>query len=204
MKKILLLLFIIGLSSQEIQAQAKQRKVLLLQIGALQTYIGYAKKGYTVVKNGLNFIGDVKKGEVNLHSDYFSSLKKVNPKVQHYVKVAEIIALQIKIIKVYKETFEQLRQDDLFHGNELDYIERTFDKLIDNCNETLNQLFVIATDVKLEMTDDQRIKRIDGLHETMLDDYSFCENFNQEIKVLSLSKAKEKNDVKQSHVLLGL
>lgn len=204
MKKILLLLFIVGLCLQEMQAQAKQRKVLLLQIAALQTYIGYAKKGYTVVKNGLNFIGDAKNAEVNLHSDYFSSLKKVNPKVHHYVKVAEIIALQIKIIKVYKKTFEQLQGGDLFHGDELDYIERTFDKLIDNCNETLNQLLVIATDVKLEMTDDQRIERIDGLHKTMLDDYSFCENFSRELKVQSLSKAKEKNDVKQSQVLLGL
>jgi hypothetical protein len=204
MKTMLLLLLIVGLSSQEMKAQTKQRKVLLLQIAALKTYIGYAKKGYTVVKNGLNFIGDVKKGEVNLHSDYFISLKKVNPKVKHYVKVAEIIAIQIKIIKIHKKTFEQLRQDDLFHGDELDYIERTFDNLIDNCNETLDELLIISTDTNLEMKDDQRIERIDGLYVKMIGDYSFCEDFSSEIKVLSLSKTKEKNDVKQSHVLLGL
>ncbi|RKR05178.1 hypothetical protein C8C83_4511 [Flavobacterium sp. 90] len=204
MKKILLVLCIIGVCSQELQAQAKQRKMLLLQIAALQTYIGYAKKGYTVVKNGLNFISDVKKGEVNLHGNYFTSLKKVNPKVKNYVKVAEIISLQIKIIKIHKKAFELLGHNDLFHGDELDYIERTFEKLIDNCNETLDQLLVITTDIKLEMTDDQRIERIDALHKTMTDDYCFCENFSREIKVLSLSKAKEKNDVKQSQVLLGL
>ncbi|MCD0472633.1 hypothetical protein [Flavobacterium sp. JAS] len=204
MKKILLVLCIMGLCSGEIQAQAKQRKMLLLQIAALQTYIGYAKKGYTVVKNGLNFIGDVKKGEVNLHGDYFSSLKKVNPKVKNYVKVAEIISLQIKILKVHKKTLELLGQGDLFHGDELDYIEKTFEHLIENCNETLDQLFIIGTDTKLEMTDDQRLERIDILYKTMMEDYSFCENFSQEIKVLSLSKAKDKNDVKQSQMLLGL
>lgn len=63
MKKLLLILLLMTVSIQEIHAQAKQRKVLLLQIAALQTYIGYAKKGYTVVKKGLNFIGDVKKGK---------------------------------------------------------------------------------------------------------------------------------------------
>jgi hypothetical protein len=204
MKTILLGLCIMGLCFQGIQAQAKQRKLLLLQIAALQTYIGYAKKGYTVVKNGLNFIGDVKNGEVNLHGDYFSSLKKVNPKVRNYVKAAEIISLQIKILKVHKKTFELLGQDDLFYGDELDYIEKTFEQLIDNCNQTLDQLLIITTDTKLEMTDDQRIERIDGLHKTMMEDYSFCENFSREIKILSLSKAKDKNDVKQSQILLGL
>ncbi|SHH93168.1 hypothetical protein SAMN05444671_4349 [Flavobacterium sp. CF108] len=204
MKKILLVLCIMGLCSGEIQAQAKQRKMLLLQIAALQTYIGYAKKGYTVVKNGLNFIGDVKNGEVSLHGDYFSSLKKVNPKVRNYLKSAEIISLQIKILKVHKKTLEHLSHDDLFHGDELDYIEKTFRHLIDNCNETLDQLLIISTDTKLEMKDDERIERIDDLHKTMMEDYSFCENFSREIKILSLSKAKDKNDVKQSQLLLGL
>lgn len=204
MKKILLLLFIACLSSPELCAQAKQRKVLLLQIAALQTYIGYAKKGYTVVKNGLNFIGDVKKGEVNLHSDYFISLRKVNPRVKNYLKVAEIISLQIKIMKTYKRTFDQVCQGDLFHGDELDYIKRTFDHLIDNCSETLDQLLIVTTDTKLEMKDDQRIERIDDLYKTMMEDYSFCKNFSEEIKLIDLSKAKEKNDVKQSETLLGL
>ena len=192
MKKIVLLLFLISLCPQEIAAQAKQRKVMLLQIAALQTYIGYAKKGYTVVKKGLNFIGDVKKGEVDLHSDYFTSLGKVNPKVKNYVKVAQIISLQIKIISIYKRTAQQVRQDDLFHGDELDYIEKSFQKLIDSCSETLDQVLIVTTDSELEMKDDQRIERIDALYRIMMEGYSFCENFSQEIKVLSLSKAKEK------------
>lgn len=204
MKKMLLVLCIAGLCLQEMHAQAKQRKMLLQQIVALKTYFDYAKKGYKVVKNGLNFIGDVKKGEVNLHGNYFTSLKKVNPKVKNYVKAAEIISLQVKIIKMQKKSFELLRHDDLFHGDELDYIERTFDKLIDNCNETLNQLLVITTDTKLEMTDDQRIERIDGLYKTMVNDYSFCKHFNREISIVSLSKTKEENDVKQSLNLFGL
>ena len=204
MKKLLLIVLLLNFSAQEIHAQAKQRKVLLLQIAALQTYIGYAKKGYTVVKKGLNFIGDVKKGEVNLHSDYFNSLLQVNPKVKNYVRVGEIIALQIKILKVHKKTFELVRQNDLFHGDELDYIERVFERLIDNCNETLDQLLLISTDAKLEMTDDQRIERIDGLYKTMMEDYSFCEHLSEEIKILSLSKAKEKKDARQSKILNGL
>jgi hypothetical protein len=204
MKTIVLLSLMICINTESIQAQAQQRKQLLLQIAALQTYIGYAKKGYDVVKKGLNFIGDVKNGELNLHSDYFISLTKINPRVKKYTKVAEIISLQFKILNVHKRTISDVKQADLFHGDEIDYIEKAFQRLIENCNSTLDELITLTTDTELEMSDDQRIERINGLHKTMMSDYSFCQNFSQQTRILSLSKAKEKNDVKQSHALYGL
>jgi hypothetical protein len=204
MKKIIVLLVIANLITGGLQAQGKQQKMLLLQIAALQVYIGYAQKGYAVVKKGLNFIGDVKKGEVKLHSDYFSSLQKVNPKIKNYVKVAEIISIQIQIIKTYKSTLERLRNDDIFHGDEVDYIQRSFNRLLDNCNTTLNELLEVTTETKFEMKDDQRIEHIDGLHRTMMDDYAFCQSFCKQVKVLSISKSKENNDVKWSNALHGL
>lgn len=85
-----------------------------------------------------------------------------------------------------------MRQNDLFHGDELDYIERVFERLIDNCNETLAQLLLISTDAKLEMTDDQRLEHIDSLYAAMMADYSFCEHFSQEIKILSCQRRKRK------------
>lgn len=203
MKKIIVWLLLGGLITG-LQAQNKQQKELLLQIAALKVYIDYAQKGYTVVKKGLRFIGDVKKGEVNLHSDYFSSLKRVNPKVRNYVRVAEIVSIQFQIVKTYKRTWEQLHAEDLFHGDELDYIQRSFDRLFENCNSTLNELIELTTDTNLELKDDQRIKRIGDLHNTMMDDYAFCQNFCKEVRMLSLSKAKEKNDVKSSSSLYGL
>jgi len=194
MKKIILLLTALLIIAHGMQAQAKQRKELLLQIAALQVYIDYAKKGYSAVSKGLNFIGDVKKGEVNLHGDYFASLLKINPKVKSYYKIAEIISIQSKIMKICSKTTSTIRGGDLFHGNELDYIERSFKRLLSNCGETLDQLIVLTTDSKLELTDDQRIERIDELHKTMLDDYNFCVSFSKEAEILFLSKTKIKKD----------
>jgi hypothetical protein len=204
MKKVILILVLAGLSIQNLQAQAKWRKELLLQIAALQVYIDYAKKGYNVVKKGLNFIGDVKKGEVNLHSDYLGSLKKINPKIKKYSRVGEIVLLQLKIIRISNNTFRQLKQDDLFHGDELDYIERSFDRLFENCNRTLDNLLMVTMDAKLEMKDDERIERIDNLYKTMISDYEFCLSFSNEVKILSLSKVNEKNNVERIRTLNGL
>lgn len=204
MKKMIAISLIVLLFYQGIQAQAKQRKELLLQIAALQVYIDYAKKGYSVVSKGLNFIGDAKRGEVNLHGDYFTSLLKINPKVKIYYKTAEILSMQLKIMKICKRTYSDLKGSDLFHGNELDYIERSFERLLEDCNDTLDQLLIITTDSKLELKDDQRIERIDALHKMMLEDYNFCLSFSKEAKLLSLSKTHEKGDAKNAGDIYGL
>lgn len=184
--------------------QAKQKRMLLLQIAALRTYADYAAKGYKAVKNGLNFISDAKKGELNLHSDYFTSLLAVNPKVTNYKRVAEIISLQVQILNTYQRTFRQLLKDDLFHGSELDYIERTFKRLLESCGESIDTLLLVTTSNKLEMKDDERIERIDKLYHAATEDYAFCKKFSGEIKVLALSKAKERNDIRKAGELYGL
>ena len=204
MKKIMVMLVSSILFSGGMQAQNKYQKELLLQIAALQVYIEYGQKGYNVVKKGVGFIGDVKRGELNLHQDYFSALKKVNPKIKNYFKVVEIVSMQIQIMKTYKRTFRQLQEDDLFHGNELDYIQRSFDRLLENCNATLKELLVITTDAQLEMKDDQRMESIDGLYRTMVDDYTFCQNFCKEAKLLAIARIKERKEVKWSRVVQGL
>lgn len=199
MKKVVLLLSAIMFLQQGMHGQAKQRKELLLQIAALQVYIDYAKKGYSAVSKGLHFIGDAKKGELNLHGAYFTSLLKINPRVRNYYKAAEIVSMQFKIMNLYKKTCADLKAGDLFHGSELDYIERSFKRLLENCSDTLDQLFVLTTDSKLELKDDQRIQRIDELHKTMLEDYNFCISFSRDAKLLALSKAADQKEAKNSN-----
>lgn len=204
MKKLLLLLLFMGFVSNGIQAQPRQRKVLLQQIAALKVYIDAAQKGYSIAKKGLQTVGDLKRGEFNLHLVYLNSLKKVNPKIKNYAKVAEIIELQWKIIKDYKRLCGDLHEGDLFHGNELDYIKRVFDRLTTSCSNALDELIEVTRDGEFEMKDDERIKRIDRLYNTMKDDYGFFQNFKQEIKILHLSRAKENQDVKEVNRLYGI
>lgn len=204
MKKIFLLVLFTVLITGNLQAQAKQQRMLLQQIAALQVYIGYAQKGYSVAKKGLGTINDFKRGEFNLHTNYLNSLKVVNPKIKKYARVTEIIALQIKIMKSYKNLYQQIRQDDLFHGDEIDYIKRVFERLIKNCDTNLDELLTIVTDRQVEMKDNERVKRIDRIYQNMLDNYTFCESFSNQTKVLALSKANELKEAKNSRVLSGI
>lgn len=204
MKKLFLFLLFTALMMTDLYGQLKQRKVLLQQIAALKVYTDYAQKGYSVAKKGLTTIGDFKRGEFNLHSDYFNSLKTVNPKIKTYAKVAEIIALQLKIIKSSSFIIRQVQWGDLFHGNEIAYIKRVVDRLIENCDGNLEELLTIVTDGQLEMKEEERMKRIDALYLNMLENYSFGESFTKQTRLMVLSRAKEKKDLKTSRDLNGI
>lgn len=204
MKKLFLFLLFAAFMITDLYGQPKQRKVLLQQIAALKTYTDYAQKGYSVAKKGLTTIGDFKRGEFNLHCDYFNSLKTVNPKIKTYSKVGEIITLQLKIIKSSSFIIRQVQRDDLFHGNEIAYIKRVVDRLIENCDGNLEELLTIVTDGELEMKEEERMKRIDALYQNMLENYSFGESFTKQTRLMVLSRAKEKKDLKTSRDLNGI
>ncbi|MDD2305014.1 MAG: hypothetical protein PHP53_10005 [Prolixibacteraceae bacterium] len=212
MKKILIL-FLFGMFATSTQAQTfaewfrqkkTQKQYLIQQIAALQVYIGYAQKGYSIAQEGLNMIGDFKRGEFNLHTGYFNSLKNVNPKIKQYAKVADIMAMQVAIIKGYNRTRRQMQESGAFNGKELDYIIRVLGRLLDDCENTLDELITVTTDGNLEMKDDERLERIDILYQDMTDKYTFSQSFSNETMVLAASRIKENNDVQTSRALYGI
>lgn len=211
--KRLLTLALFALFFSEVKAQtrvnlfrqgATQKKYLLQQIAALQVYIGYAKKGYSIAKQGLNTISDIKHGELNLHKDYFNSLKTVNPSIKNYGKVADIIRLQVNIVNVYREAAKQVKQSSSFNGDEIRYISGVFERLMDDCTQTIQDLINVTTSGVLEMKDDQRLKRIDALYSEMQDKYTFVKYFSNEAKLLASSRNKEQNDIQSSRAINGI
>ena len=203
MKYILLFLITAG-SIGNSSAQSKQIKVLLQQVSALRSYINTAKKGYDIAKKGLNTIGDFKRGDFNLHTDYFTSLGLVSPRIREYAKIAEITTLQERIVTSYQHNFREIQLGDAFNPDETDYIQRVFERLVDDGSDILDQLLAVTTDNQLDMKDDQRLQRIDALYENMQDNYTFCESFSSQVKMLVFSRIKEVNDIKTSRQFAGI
>lgn len=213
MKKILSLLLVLMAVSGSLKAQTfaewfqqkkTQKKYLIQQIAALQVYIGYAKKGYNIAKDGLNTIGGFTRGEFDLHGDFINSLKNVNPEIKRYAKVADIIALQVKIVKQSGRAYRQLQRSDMLSANELTYIDRVFTRLLDDCEQILDELITVTSSGKREMKDDERMSRIDRLYLDMQDSYTFSKGFAGEAEALALSRKKEQNDVITRRALQGV
>lgn len=204
LKGLRLCLLLTGFITGGMYAQEQKRKVLLQQIAALKVYIGYAQKGYSITRAGLNATRDFKRGEFTLHADYLNALKKVSPEIKKDYRVAEIIVLQVKILSSCKGTYADFRDDDLFHAKERSYIKRVFDRLRDDCTAHLDELIAVTMDGALEMKDDERIKRMDRLYFSLLDMYSFCQRFNNQIKLLHLERAKEGKEIQTGRTLYGI
>ena len=213
MRKIILIGLMLFLAAGTVQAQTfsewfrqkkTQKKYLLQQIAALQVYIGYAQKGYRIAKEGLTTIGGFTKGEFDLHSDFINSLSTVNPEIKNYAKVADIIALQIRIVQDYRQTYGQLDNSDAFTEAELSYSGRVFTRLLEDCEQALDELVAITTDAELQMEDNERMKRIDKLYLRMQDKYTFSQSFGNEAKVMAAARIREYHEVQYGKTLRNL
>lgn len=184
--------------------KATQKKYLLQQIAALKVYLGYAKKGYNIVNGGITTIKNIKNGDFNLHRDFFNRLKNVNPAIRRYAKVADIIAYQVKIIKQTKGTLQQIRETKQFTETEMDYCKQVFDNLLDECMKTVEELILVTTSGKLEMKDDERLKRIDRLYADVQDKYSFTCSFSEDMGILAVQRLGEQMEINRSKLINGI
>jgi len=212
MRAILFLLFAIVLSNisfsqtaaEWTQQKKTQRKYLIQQIEAFQTYLGYVKKGYDIANKGISTVQTIKNGEWNLHKDFFGSLSVVNPAIKKYARVADIITMQVRTTKQVRSLLQESRNRGLLNPEEIDYIVKICDHLLSECLENMDELIVIITSGELEMKDDERIKRIETIFTTMQDKSVFIQSFGNSITMLAKQRIHEKLEVEMSKKLDGL
>jgi len=202
---VLSVLFCQGQTSDEwFRQKETATKYLLCQIAALQTYIGYAGKGYSIVTGGLKTIKDIKQGEFNLHNTFFNSLSSVNPAIRKYSKVASIIAMQISIAKQITNTIKSCKKSNMLLNSELKYLNVVFNNLLGECAKNLDELFALITNNESQLKDDERIQRIDKLYDDMKDKQMFTTSFSHSAKGLSIQRMNHQNDIIISKKLHGL
>ncbi|WPV02150.1 hypothetical protein SNE26_10220 [Mucilaginibacter sp. cycad4] len=168
-----------------------QIKYLNEQITALLQYGSYVRQGYQISQNGLGSIGGWVKGEFDLHSAYYTSLKKVNPQFKGSAKADSIISYAGKI---------PLRFDHLNGLSNLDadsraYVGQVKAAVLDGCNKDISELQTVINDGQAQMTDDERIKRLDGIYSRMKDKYAFTIYFCSQVRLLLLQRDQELKDI---------
>lgn len=181
-------------------AQSSQKGVLLQQIAALRVYGEYLGKGYGIVKNGLNTIGDLKEGEMNLHSGYFASLGLVNTRLSGVVTVGKIIELQQKILSA-SNSINNSSVSDFLSGSEIAYCQRVRERLLEDCRKELDYLYTILTDQALVMEDAKRLEAIEDIYAAMQANYTFVKQFSNEVRLLIADKQCTQREVHQSRLL---
>ena len=180
----------LGLSNFLSQSEA-DIKYMLQQIAALQVYIGYAEKGYSIAQKGLTAIGDFKKGEFDLHSAFFNSLAVVNPSISKYSKVADILTFQLSIVS----SFKKILQVKNMSPSEMSYLQSVYNNMVSSCSKSLNYLIDLITDNTYQMKDNERISRIDAIYMDMKDKSAFTQSFTSSAYLLSAQRQNELNEI---------
>jgi len=170
-----------------------QKKYLLQQIATLQVYLGYAKKGYDIARNGLQTVKEISGGEFSLHSAFVSSLKTVSPAIRNNVKVARIIQTQIRIAKAFDSVH---RNNRLSLVDQL-YIQQVQGNLIHECEKYLEELLLVITSGKLEMSDSERLRRINLIYEAISDKYAFTMDFTGQVLSLIYQADNQQESIDQ-------
>lgn len=179
-----------------------QRKYLIQQIAALKVYLEYLKKGYKIVDKGLTTIGDIKDGTFTMDKDYLNSLKQVSPVVKNSPKLNEVIAYQNSIRKDLYRLVLDSRRDENLSSDEVEYIEEVYKNMLEECEASIDELIVITTSGEAEMKDDERLLRLDKVHDDMQEKYAFTQDFINGTRLLCVERAKEKNQIKRSEQLI--
>lgn len=170
-----------------------QWKYNIKQIAALRVYVEYLKKGYSIVQRGLNTIENIKNGNLNLDRDFFNGLKNVNPTIANSAKVADIIAFQYYITRDMGRVYAFCSSNSDFTAEEVRYVAKVHTNLLTLTNANMAELRTILSGS--QMSDDERMGRIDNIHADMRDKAAFVRAFNNDTRIISLNRAKEKHEV---------
>lgn len=167
--------------------KSTQIKYLEQQIVAAQVYYSYLKQGYNISQKGLGMIGDWKNGEMNLHKDHYAALKTVNPVIRDNPKFKVIPEFAAAI----PGQFDHLQSlTGLTEDNRV-YINAVRQKVLTECNRDLQELELVAINGTAEMTDDERIKRLGQLYDSMKDKFAFTLSYCNQVKTLLLQKQQQ-------------
>lgn len=201
--KYLLVLLLLLFQQADLIAQSTQQGVLLQQIAALKVYGKYVHKGYSIVKKGLDVIGDFKDGEKVLHSDYFQSLGIVNTVLYDGSTASRIIGLQEKIIREASLLEEDLMKS-LLRKDEISYCQRVKSRLMEDCWQEMEFLYDLLTDDTLQMEDAQRLESIERIYLEMQGNYTFIKGFVGETRIMINDRQREHIESRKSRALFNI
>jgi hypothetical protein len=171
-------------------------KVMLKQIALLAVHVRELENAIEIARDGLTAIHEIKNGEFNLHNLFFSSLKSVNPAVSKYSRIAVIIADQISIITDFKNLSQRLKTEKRITGIELSYVKSVYSHIAAECSKSLGDLIIVTASGSLEMTDDERIKRIDLIYDDMNDKFAFSRQFTSKTSQLVNERESQYKDLR--------
>lgn len=200
------ILFCLSAHSQTTEEWLNQKqtkiKRLMEQIAANAVYIEYARQGYQIITTGLHLIRDINWGDLLQHTNFFQSLANLNPFIRRTRLAGSVTAAALRLQR-WADAVERI----LDGSGELSSQEKYWVKdrvravLREASGEITDGAHIFLKDQSL-LTDDQRLKRIQGLLGGLQDKLSFMQSLATTLKQLQLARASERVELLYSKKLV--
>ncbi|MFD0765404.1 hypothetical protein ACFQZI_11120 [Mucilaginibacter lutimaris] len=217
MKKFQLALCIFSLTWIAFQAQAqslsfsdlfgqqgKKKKLMAEQVSGIYTYLAAIKGGYSIMQNGLDLSHELKGGTLGLHTSYYNSLQQVNPVVKQEPKGKAIADLYGELSNRFSTELSWQKKQRVLKANELSYLEKVSDNLIRLAGKDLAETNAVLTPGKLQLTDQERLDRLDKLYAAMKEKAGFAASFTAKSRALAQNRQRAKAEKTQIQKLYGI
>ena len=181
----------------DLQIQRLQNKTIWLQ-NAQKTLEN------TLSKLKLDEISNWTERQKTLYKDYFEELAKVKSIISYYQRIREISQKQVRLVEQYQRAWNLLKQDKYFTADELGYMAKVYSGILDESAKNLDQIFLVINSFTTQMSDAKRLEIINAAADQVDANYYDLTQFNKQNILLSLQRAKEKNDVDVVKKLYGL
>lgn len=176
-------------------------KAVDLKVQRLQNETIWLQNAQKVLENTsskleLAEISDWTKRQQELYADYYLKLWEVKSMIAAYQRVKDLAETQAAIVKEYNWAFALFTKDKHFSSEELLHMQQVYRGILDASIANLDQVFVVISSFKTQMSDGARLELISTAASSMDQNYADLRRFNQQNITLSLQRAKSELEVK--------
>lgn len=157
-----------------------------------------------MAKLKLDQIEDWVKKQRELYKEYYEELKKVKAVVSYYFRIKATLDKQAQIVGQYQTAWAIFRNDRHFTAAELAQMEKVYKGILQETARSVELLELVVKSFATQISDVKRLELIDRAAKAADQIYDELNTFNQENKLLSLSRARSEFDAKVTKELYGI
>lgn len=169
----------------------------MVQIGLLKSYALYLDRGLSIAHDGLDMAHSLKKGEFGLHGLFYASFSRVNPAVMKYPAVGQVISVYGKMARLHTTANIQINRTGMLSAKEKAQVKTMLTDLMEAAKKDMEGLGNLLTDGKYQLTDDERLKRIDDLLKLIVGKYYAFISLENQVNSITLGRKHQKVGIRK-------
>lgn len=170
-------------------------KIQKLQNKTIQLQNAQKKVENILSKLKLKEISEWTQKQKDLYKNYYDELMKVKSIIMYYQRIRDITQKQVRLVDEYEKAWSLFQQDAHFNVQELNYMQKVYSGILDESVKNVDQIFLILDSFSTQMSDAKRLEIINAAADRIDTNYDDLALFNRQNILLSLQRAKTKNDV---------